>query len=377
MCDITLSELLVLFMLIASSARVLYIKQARIDALASLPQIAFVISLLNIYIWGFSALEIWICIVAFYAFVLNVPSALKVSSYLYVDYYHPVFSFFSVFAMLLSIVTAATVLLFAPVRIKNTGIKVSEYKYAGKCSTGFTRTTSKYEKADAVLTVFEPKDGSTDFVTFRTDEGSEISGNFENGKPILVFLGDKRASTDMYRPYLEKLAVDGYTVIAGEFFASDMKWITATPDTAHFRRFAINMADLSGNWDVVSQKANFEARCAKEYTMLLYLAGEFNEGRKPFFLIGDEMCSDALSLSAVLYSSAVCGYFDMSAMEVYPAGYGCIEQTDPLLAYLHGRRRDREQKIPRLLAARTEEAVILSSKIAISSKVLPSEKKYK
>ena len=64
------------------------------------------------YIWGFSPLEIWIAIVAFYAFVLNVPAALKVWSYLYVDYYHPAFRVFSLFAFFLSIATMAVALIF-------------------------------------------------------------------------------------------------------------------------------------------------------------------------------------------------------------------------------------------------------------------------
>ena len=372
MCDITLSELLVLFMLAVSSSRVLYLRQARIDALASLPQIAFLISLLNIYIWGFSPLEIWIAIVAFYAFVLNVPAALKVWSYLYVDYYHPAFRVFSLFAFFLSIATMAVALIFAPVLVQTDGIRVTEYKYAGKFSTGFSHSASKYERADAILTVFSPEK-QDDSVAFRVDNGDEVRGTFALGKPILIFLGDKRASVKMYRPYLEKLAQDGYTVIAGEFFASDMKWISGVPDTPHFRRFAVNLADLNGSWDVQAKKGNFSGRYVKEFTMLLYLAGEFNGERKPFFLIGDEMASDALSLAAGMYSDAISGFFDMTSVAAYPAGYGFIEQTDPLLAFLHGRKRERELTLPHLLAARTEENIILGSEITIEESETENE----
>ena len=296
------------------------------------------------------------------------PAALKVSSYLYVDYYHPLFRFFSVFSLLLSIATAAAVVIFSPVKTKTDGVSVREVKYAGKFSTGFTRISSPFDRANAVLTVFEPENGGTDEITFRTDDGGEVSGTFRAGRPVLVFLGDKRASVEMYQPYLVKLARDGYTVIAAEFFASDMKWITGVPDEPHFRRFSVNIADLSGSWDLQAQKANWTARCAKEYTMLLFLAGEFNSARRPFFLIGDEMCSDALPLASQMYSDAVQGFFDMSGVETYQAGYGLIEQTDPLLAYMHGRKKDRTEKIPALLAARTEEAVILSSEIDASEK---------
>ena len=367
MCDSTLSELLVLFLLFASSARVLYIREARIDALASLPQIAFVLSLVNIFIWGFSPFEIWIAFIAFYQFMLNIPAAIKVWAYLYVDYYHPVFRFFSVFAFLINIITIAIVFYFRPVYAESKAVSVESYKYAGKFSTGFTHVESKLEKADAVLTIFKPKQDSLDTISYKTDAGDTVTGTFMQGKPIVIFIGDKRASVDMYRPYLQKIAEDGYTVIAGEFFSNDMKWIEGAPDTPHFRRLVINIEDLSDVLDVEAQKTNFTARIVKEYTMLLYLAGEFNPEQKPFFLIGDKTCSDALPLTAAMFKDAVTGFFDMSSVETYPAGYGCIEQTDPFLAFLHGRKRDSSLKIPKMLAARSEENIILHSQIQVNS----------
>ena len=366
MCDSTLSELLVLFLLAASSARVLYIREARIDALASLPQIAFIISLLNIFIWGISPVEIWICIIAFYQFALNVPAAIKVWAYLYVDFYHPAFRFFSIFALLLNLITLVFVFYFRPVYCESNNVVIETYKYAGKFSTGFTPIESKLEKADAILTVFKSKEEESDTISYKTDKGDTVTGTFTAGKPIIIFISDKRANTDMYRPYLEKIAEDGYTVIAGEFFAADMKWIDSAPDIPHFRRFVINMQDLSDVLDVEAQKANYTGRIVKEYTMLLYLAGEFNKERKPYFIIGDKMCSDALPLTAAMYKDAVTGFFDMSSIETYPAGYGCLEQTDPFLAYLHGRKRDSLLKIPRILAARSEESIILHSNIEVN-----------
>ena len=276
------------------------------------------------------------------------------------------FRLFSIIALLLNLATIALVVYFRPVYHEERDINVATYKYVGKFSTGFVPTDSKFEKADALLTVFSPKEPN-DEVSYKTDAGDTVRASFDAGKPVVIFIGDKRASTQMYRPYLEKIAADGYTVISGEFFASDMKWIEGAPDTPLFRRFVMNVEDLGGTLDLDSQKTNFTAKIVKEYTMLLYLALDFNEGRKPFFLIGDESSSDALPLVAAMYSDAVAGFFDMSSLEPYPAGYGFLEQTDPFLAYLHGRERDGERKLPLMLAARSEESIILHSALSIKS----------
>ena len=54
----------------------------------------------------------------------------------------------------------------------------------------------------------------------------------------------------------------------------------------------------------------------------------------------------------------IAGVLKLNNIEEYKtSGYGCIEQTDPLLAMALGLRRDKSLATPKLLAAKTVEVL--------------------
>ena len=54
----------------------------------------------------------------------------------------------------------------------------------------------------------------------------------------------------------------------------------------------------------------------------------------------------------------IAGVLKLTNIEEYKtSGYGCIEQTDPLLAMALGFGRDKTLKTPKLLAAKTVEVL--------------------
>ena len=336
MSDSILSEILVLFLMAMACVRVFYLKQPRIDALASLPPIALLISIINIYIWGISVIELLILVLSILIFIINIPALMKLPTKLLVDFYHPFFILISTLFFLLTVVIVVFAFMFRPVAFRPTGLTEECTYYLGRFSTGFTESTGMFDPLNAKVWKFTPD-------------------NENEEKPIILFIGDKRANTEQYRPYLHILAKNGFTVIAADFYAKDMKWIDFFPDTPMIRKFVICLKDLTNTWDKDTQKTAYAARIAREYAALIQITNDLKLKSNRYYLVGDEMCKDALSLAASLDQAAVIDTFCLSDIEEYNAGYGCIEQTDPLLAYLHNRQRDNTMKIPKLLAKKTEE----------------------
>jgi len=83
----------------------------------------------------------------------------------------------------------------------------------------------------------------------------------------------------------------------------------------------------------------------------------FGKDRK-LFLVSDGMADDACRDSAKRYPGRVIGFFMLDSIPEYKTnGFGCIEQTDPFMAYLYGLKRDDTCFIPRYLVLKTEKAV--------------------
>ena len=110
-------------------------------------------------------------------------------------------------------------------------------------------------------------------------------------KLIILLTPDKRGDTENYKPYLQELASRGLTICSADFFAD-----------SDF------MADIAAD---------------------------------DFMKKNPDLVAGVLKLSSInTYKSA---------------GYGCIEQTDPLLALSMGLSRDASRTTPKLLADETEE----------------------
>ena len=75
-------------------------------------------------------------------------------------------------------------------------------------------------------------------------------------------------------------------------------------------------------------------------------------------LVTDFMADIAADDFAKKNPELIAGVLKLSNIEEYKsAGYGCIEQIDPLLAMAQGLKRDKTLKTPKLLAAKTVEVL--------------------
>ena len=79
---------------------------------------------------------------------------------------------------------------------------------------------------------------------------------------------------------------------------------------------------------------------------------------KKFLLITDFMADIAADDLMKKNPEDIAAIFKLSSIDNYKSsGYGCIEQTDPLLAMALGLSRDRSLATPKLLADKTIEVI--------------------
>ena len=118
-----------------------------------------------------------------------------------------------------------------------------------------------------------------------------------------------------------------------------------------------------------AQREYYSYNVSQEYDVLIPLILEKFGADKKILLVTDFMADIAAEDFAKKNPDVIAGVFKLSDIEEYKSsGYGCIEQTDPLLAMVLGLRRDKSFKTPKLLAEKTLEMLkqIQHDKTAVS-----------
>ena len=174
----------------------------------------------------------------------------------------------------------------------------------------------------------------------------EFAPNKANDQNLIVLLSpDKRGDTNHYKPYLQKLAENGITVYSADFFADDGLWLHSIADKKILRRVIMVAQSFLNPQVFESQREFYSYNISQEYSVLIPLLKERCGADKKFLLITDFMADIAAD-----------GILKLSNIEDYKSsGYGCIEQTDPVLAMVMGLQRDRTLATPKLLAEKTVE----------------------
>ena len=252
----------------------------------------------------------------------------------------------AVFTIMISAVALAATIYFAPVEQnpRKIGIIENQIQYKGSFRSGFTEAGAFDGKS---LTLFE----------FMPDPAKKagLSGN----QDIIVLLApDKRADTANYRPYLQMLAEEGITVYSADFFADDGQWLHSIGDNKILRRLVMVIQSVLNNKKFTSEREYYSYNISQEYSVLVPLLQERCGAGKKFLFITDFMADIAAEDYQKKNPDTLAGILKLSSIDEYmTSGYGCIEQTDPLLAIVLGLRRDKKLTTPKLLAARTKEAL--------------------
>lgn len=333
-------ELLVFALLLITNLRVFFVRHVRRDPLVSLAPFTLLISILQIFSWGVDFFTALALILSFLVLLSNFHAIFRYGEHLYIDHYSLLMKIWAVITISLSIFSIITIIIFAPIQLDNqkNDIKETQIRYKGNFRTGFEEC-STVSTTDAVFYMFEPMDKD---------------GIYTPSKGIILFVPDKRGDTFNYRPYLQLLAKNGYTVCSADFYADDGKWLHSFEDNKIFRRISLVIRSLYNKTQFMGQREFYSFNIAQECSALKKMMNEQFGTWCNYYLICDIMGDSAIEDFAKNNSDIVNGTFHLDTINEYQtAGYGCVEQTDPLLAKILGLGRDASLYTPNLLLIKT------------------------
>lgn len=349
-------ELLIFVLLLLTNLRVFFVKRVRRDQLVSLSPLSLLISILQIFAWGIDFFTLLAFIISILVFLSNFHALFRYSERLYIDHYSPLMKIWAIFTITLSLIAIAGVLIFAPIELRNEKLNVleSSKKYTGNFRTGFEESKI-FSKSNIIVHKFSP---------------NQKSDNPTPNKEIILFIPDKRGETVNYKPYLQLLAKNGYTVFSADFYSDDCKWRHNWQDAKIFRRIFMVIDSVTNNQIFMSQREYYNYNIKQELSVLPSLIKNDCEDFNNYFIISDVMGNIAVEEFAKANSTEVAGIFTLDSIKEYQsAGYGCIEQTDPLLAKYLGLSRDPALFTPELLVIKTKENLGKSENLEISNDI--------
>lgn len=338
--DQTVSEFLILFLNLYSYSRVFFKAKVRSDAIAVIPLISLIVSILNIFAWGLTVTEGILLFISFFDVIWNFRALLRLKEKLVVDHYSFLFKFASLFNIIIVLAAGIFIYINRPVKVSLESNKVQkkEYNYSGSFSEGFTLNEEKICVPSATLTCYDPSDF------------------YSNRRITLFFIPEKNTSVRIYEPYLIKLAQKGYTVYAGEFFSSDRKYFNKFLDFRYLRTFAFYTDNLLNKqkFDSIIKKNMYFL--SEEYITLYKLASGIRTDGDSIF-IGDTTEASCFDLIKNTGTQIALG-IDLSKTNGYTTpGFGPVEQSDPVTASFLGLKRDHSLYMSAHLANKTDEQI--------------------
>lgn len=362
MYDCFLAQLLVLVLIFFCSARIFFLKNARVDCFAAFAPLALIISIFIFVCFGFSVVTLAVFSLSLLAFFTNFRAVLRLQAQLIVDSYSVLFNIFSVLLLISSILCAAVIIMFRPVKYseKDFGIKKTQYALSGSLANLHIRESYfSGERFSGKAFAYEPV------------SHDEITEELYSRNPILIFSPGVRATVQNYEPYLMLLAQKGYKVLSADLYTTDTKLLESLSDNSFLksildspfmRRAASVHFSRTKNEEFEQILEKEKSLATKKYSALTKLALEVFGDEAMVFYIVDNVDFD--SIYAVIdefntepYANAK-GFFSMNRVDEYTTGgFGFIEQTDVLLAHRKGIERESKFFIPRYVANKTIKAI--------------------
>lgn len=366
MYDCFLAELLVLFLLLVSNARIFFLKNPRVDCFAVFSPIALIISFINFFCFGISFFNLVIFVISLACFSTNFRAVLRLRSHLIVDHYNTVFLISAIIEFVLVLVSLVFLILLRPVKLvpQNFNAKKTEYLLTGKTTSEIRIKSDFYDdlikgrKTTGNLFVYEPE----------LESGDKINSEIYSENPVLIFAGSAGGQVLNYEPYFLFLAQKGFTVLAADFYTSDTKifepnlkkgFLKNHADSKFLRYFYAQVLQIFDE-DEFSQLKKEEVKNApaKYNALSKIVGGLFGLDRKIFYLV-DGIDFDTI-FSVVEQNKNASAFYSLNRIDEYKTGgFGFLEQTDPLFAAAgFGLKRDSSLFIPRYAANKTMENIV-------------------
>lgn len=336
MFDSFLSQLLVLLMLFAGCMRIFFTKSSKIDSGAILSPAAFLISLLNIYIWNASFQNILLLILSFIIMLTNMRAFIRLSQKLYVDRYSLLF-ISSTFIELAAVIVC-TVLI-----VKDRPVKIDLNQYSVIKKTA--RLNGNMSRGFDVIQ-------DNDYL--RTSNGTLYTWtneNYADSPAVILIAGSSTAEITDYEPYILFLASKGWTVLGADFYSDDAQYLPEWKNRRFFRKYLSTSA--SGSEKTEADTQSFKLNQVNSYKALTKLAEKLYEGKGLFF-IADSLDFDSITEICENAGQNLTGFYPLNKIAEYKTpGLGFIEQTNVHLAKKYGLSRDKSLFIPRYAAGKT------------------------
>ena len=329
-----IGELLILFFLLLTNSRVLFVKREKKDVLVILSPLSLLLSLMQVFAWGIDFITLYLIFLSILVILSNFHALFRYSANLYVDHYSPLMKFWAFITILLSVFGIVVSILFFPGYLsdKKLGVTETKHYYEGSFRTGFTEKTL-FGRTNAII---------TEYTKNSDDEVAEAYTETEASKVVLL-VPDKRGDTEAYKQYLQLLAYEGYRVFSADFFTEDSKWLDTRGEIRYSRQFLFIIYKLIGKTEVFTQKELIAYNTTQEIEGVLSLLEKDYGITEPVFLITDEMTAPAGSLYKLRNPQKISGGLNLASVYSYKTpGYGFITYNNPLLARILGYSVDRK-----------------------------------
>ncbi len=334
-------EILILVLMLLSNGRVLTIRKPHLDPLVVLAPLSFLLSSLNLSAFGIDSFSIAIFVISFLVLVSNFHALIRYGSRLVIDRYSPLMKTWAWLTTILTLTVLITLLLFKPVdfRPRKSGVTNTVINYTGN----FTRGFEPAEKF-TICTGFLHEYSTNPERTYKPD--------------VVLFMPDKRGDTVNYEPFLYQLSKAGYTILAGDFYTKDCKWLHTVEDSRIMRRLGLCIRGVSNPSKFLSQKEFYTFNFYREYKVMVELGKEKYGDDCKFFIVTDNMgLTAALDIQKDL-PDQIKGVYDISSNPDYlTPGFGFIQVTNPLLARKLGFPKDSDLSSVSSCVESTSEAI--------------------
>ena len=336
-------ELLVIILLLVANGLIIIIKNVKKDSLVMLSPLAFVLSIIQILNWGLDLITGLTLFLALLVLLSNFHALFRYSERLYIDHYSILMKAWSGITIILALALLAATIFFKPIEYDNNklGITESQERYEGSFRSGFTQA-SNIKMANLFLSEFKP-------------QGSEN----QRPREIVLFIPDKRGDTYYYRPYLQHLAREGFTVLSGDFFCSDCRWRHSIGDLKIARRTAMVIDYFINPQKFMMQKEFYTYNIMQELAALKTIIEERYGPEVKLFIVTDTMATVAAQDFMEKNPDKVKAIYDLATIEEYKtAGFGIAAQTDGILAMLLKVPRDKDGFYTKYMVMQTKKQIM-------------------
>ena len=336
-------EFLIFLLLLITNSRVFFV-ESRKDSIVLLSPLAVILSVFQIFSWGFDVFTGTALILSILVLFSNFHALYRYFEHLYVDHYSPLMYIWAISTCLVCIFCLGFLIYFAPStpltqrRINNvtTNVIMERERYTGSFRSGFEKA-GNLQKTNIQFSYFKPE---------KTNEKL----------PLIIFFPDKRAETYHYIPYLLELAEMGYTIISSDINTKDCLWLHNPLDAKPLRRFGMVLSSLMNSFKFNSQTEFYTYNSSLECKAVFDLLNKkFSDNpEQKYILISDFMADTALADYRKNHQNQILGLILMSDLPDYQTkGFGFVAQTDPFIASLLKVDRDSKGHYTKLCAEET------------------------